>query len=67
MSAKLKLTNDQIAFAIEIARQRQEARRRLDMIPTVAQLAQQLQCSERWLYEIIRGKARTFHMKLHTV
>jgi hypothetical protein len=58
MSARQKLTAAQIEFAREISRRRRALYRSIKMIPTNAELARELGCTERWLAKIISEKVR---------
>lgn len=60
MPAHRKLTDTQIQWARELAAKRRDIERQLALLPTMAQAADALGCSERYLTELVAGRARRF-------
>lgn len=58
MSAQPRITDKQIAFARYTMNRRRELRRQLEMIPTLEELAEEFECSERYLEKIVNNHAR---------
>lgn len=58
MSAPLKLSDEQVQFVRAIVAKRRDAAKVLREYPTNAQLAEQLDCTERYIEKISNGHAR---------
>lgn len=58
MSAPIRLTADQIRWAREIAAKRRDLQRQLELMPTLEQIAEKLEVSERYLIELVHNRAR---------
>jgi len=58
MSAPQKITPDQIRWAREVMAKREDLKRQLELLPTMADIADELQCSERYLSDVIHNRAR---------
>lgn len=58
MSAPLKISDELIAFARYTINRRREVQRQLKNMPTLDDLAEELNCSRRWLEKIINNKVR---------
>lgn len=58
MSARPKLTDEQIAFARYVMNRKRELLRQLGMMPTLDDLADELGCSRRYLASIVTNKVR---------
>ena len=58
MPAPRKLTDDQIRFARASVAKRREALKLAETLPTMAELAWQLNVTPRYLSEIVNGRAR---------
>lgn len=54
-----KLTDEQIRWARQVGAKRVEALRQARMYPTIAELAEQLGCSERYLRDVLAQRVRT--------
>lgn len=58
MSAPPRVPDEMVRFARQIVAKRRDLARQLKMLPTNAELAAQIGCSERWLVEVLAGRAR---------
>ena len=58
MSARPRLTDEQIAYARRVADIKRRIVQRLKRLPTNAALAEKLGCNQRYLEQIIAGEAR---------
>lgn len=58
MSAPPKISDELVAFARYTINRRREVQRQLKSMPTLDDLAEELQCSRRWLEKIINNKVR---------
>lgn len=58
MSAPQKLTDTQIKFAREQTTKRRDVLRQAKAFPTVAKLAELLNCTPRYLQKVLAGKVR---------
>ena len=58
MSAPQKLTDTQVKFAREQIAKRREVLRQAKVYPTVAKLAELLNCTPRYLQKVLAGKVR---------
>lgn len=58
MSARPKLTDDQIAFVRYTMNRKREILRQLKLMPTLDDLANELGCSRRYLAAIVTNKVR---------
>jgi hypothetical protein len=59
VSAPQKLTPDQIRWAREIVAKRRDLQRQLDMYPNMQQIAEKLEVSVRYMFEVVNNRART--------
>lgn len=58
MSGPQKLSDELIEHAREQTRKRREAMKAARLFPTVAELAQKLGCTPRYLQKVLAGKVR---------
>lgn len=56
MAAQRKLTDEQIQWACSVARKRADLERQLAQLPTVADMAEGLGCTNRYLAEVLSGR-----------
>lgn len=61
MSAPLKLNDAQVEFALELAEKRRDALRKAKEFPTLAALAKELGCTERYLQKLIAKRKNRAH------
>jgi hypothetical protein len=58
MGARARIPDQMVSFARQIAAKRRDLARQLKMLPTNADLAAEIGCSERWLTKIVSGHVR---------
>jgi hypothetical protein len=58
MSAPRKLTDDQIRLVRDAMAKRRDLQRQLELLPTLEAMAKEMEVSERYLREVIHGRAR---------
>lgn len=58
MSAPVKITEAQIQLAIDVIAKRREALRTARLYPTIAVIAKQIGCTERYLQKLLAGRKR---------
>ena len=58
MSGRRKLSDAGIDWLVDIVKRRRELERKLSLLPTNAELAAELDVSERWIAAVIRKKIR---------
>lgn len=58
MSARIKLTDEQIDFVRDIVARRRAVRVQLEKIPTLEDLAETLGCTKRYLEKVASNHAR---------
>jgi hypothetical protein len=59
VSAKPRITDDQIAWARHLVNRRREIERQLSLMPTLEEIAENLECSKRYLEMIVKNRVRT--------